>query len=116
MLPLLLLAAAAEEAPDLIAAARTRTAAERRCVRDPGSTDVTVCGLRGADRFRVPFVGPEPGDPRHEGVAAERERLLARSNPVKDLSPFLVGGGMAGVSVSTGLGPGGGLQARTLAR
>ena len=31
----------------------------------------------------------------------ERTRLLARTTPVKDLSPFQVGGGMAGVTMDT---------------
>lgn len=90
---------------------RTRrlTSVETRCVYDPNSTDVTVCGRRNADRFRIPFdVPPEPGDPRHEGVMQERTRLLARSNPVKDMSPFLVGGGLAGVTMDTNPRGGGG--------
>lgn len=101
-LMILLLLAAATAAEDYVASARAKLAAERPCVIDPDSTDITVCGLRQADRFRVPFVEHDPGDPRHEGVMAERTRLLARSNPVKDLSPFLVGGGMAGVSATVG--------------
>ena len=71
-----------------------------RCVYDADSTDVTVCGLRHADRYRVPFVTSDPGDPRHEAVAAERARLLHRTTPLQDLSPFLVGGGMAGVHMT----------------
>ncbi len=97
MFTLLLLVQAADP---LVEGARAMLMGERRCVVDPHSTDVTVCGLRRADRFRVPFVEHDAGDPRHEAVMAERVRLLARSNPVKDLSPFLVGGGHAGVSVT----------------
>lgn len=85
--------------------ARTRrlTSVESRCIYDPNSTDVTVCGRRNADRFRFPYQSaPDPGDPRHEGVMAERTRILARSTPLKDLSPFQVGGGLAGVTVGTG--------------
>lgn len=103
MIPLFLLIAAPPQA-DLVATARERLAAERRCVLDPDSTDITVCGLRRADRFRVPFVVRDPGDPRHEGVHAERVRLLNPTNPVKELSPFLVGGGMAGVSAGVTFG------------
>lgn len=101
MLPLLILIAAPDAAA-MLATARERLAAEQRCIVDPDSTDITVCGLRQADRFRVPLVQHDPGDPRHEGVQAERIRLLNRTNPVKELSPFLVGGGMAGVSVGIG--------------
>ena len=87
---------------DLLARARTLMAAEQRCVIDPASTDITVCGLRHADRFRVPFVVHDPGDPRHESLAAERIRLLNARTPVQDMGPFQVGGGMAGVSVGVG--------------
>lgn len=94
MLPALLLIQAVSPSPAL---PPLRPILDQPCRRDRTSTDVTVCGRRNADRFRVPFVVHEPGDPRHETVPAERERLLARSNPVKDLSPFLVGGGMTGM-------------------
>lgn len=102
-----------EEAPSSVDTILTRTrrmtSVETRCVYDPNSTDVTVCGRRNADRFRIPFdVPPEPGDPRHEGVMQERTRLLARSNPVKDMSPFLVGGGFAGVTMDSNPRGGGG--------
>lgn len=96
----------------IVANTRRLTSIETRCVYNPNSTDITVCGRRNADRFRVPFESePEPGDPQHEGVMTERTRLLARSNPVKDLSPFLVGGGFAGVTMETN-GRGGGTTLR----
>lgn len=86
----------------IVAKTRRLTSVETRCVYDPNATDITVCGRRNADRFRIPFeIPPEPGDRRHEGVMEERTRLLARSTPVKDLSPFLVGGGLAGVTMDT---------------
>ena len=86
----------------IVAKTRRLTSVETRCVHDPNATDITVCGRRNADRFRIPFeVPPEPGDPRHEGVAEERTRLLARTTPLKELSPFQVGGGLAGVTMDT---------------
>lgn len=91
-------------ADTLVARAHTLTAAEQRCRTDPNSTDVTVCGLRGADRFRVPLLVRNPSDRRNETVAAERARLLYRPSPLEALSPFQVGGGMAGVSVTVGGG------------
>ena len=97
---LLSIALPVEDAAALIDRSRTLIAGER-CARNPDATDITVCGRRNADRFRVPFVVHDPGDPRHEAVAVERDRLLNRTNPVKDLSPFLVGGGMAGVTMSS---------------
>ncbi|APX67231.1 hypothetical protein V3I01_14485 [Sphingomonas sp. gentR] len=101
------LSAQGEDAPPpsvdtIVAKTRRLTSVETRCVYDPNATDITVCGRRNADRFRIPFeISPEPGDPRHEGVMEERTRLLARSTPVKDLSPFQVGGGFAGVTMDT---------------
>lgn len=100
MLTLLLLV----QAGDVLETARVKLAAERRCVVDPDSTDVTVCGMRRADRFRVPFITHDPGDPRHEAVMTERKRLLARTTPLQEKSPFLVGGGHAGVTVTAGAG------------
>lgn len=106
MLPILLLLL--DGAGDAIAAYRRKTTVERSCVTDPHSTDLTICGRRRADRFRVPFVGPAAGDRGVQHVSAERNRLLYRRTPVQDLSPFLVGGGLAGAHVSTrgGVGPG----------
>lgn len=98
---------------DFVARAAVMTAAEQRCPRVVSSTDVTVCGLRSADRYRVPFVGADRGDPRRQSVAAERDKLLARTNPIDEMSPFLVNGGMAGVTVGTGRT--GGLDTRKMA-
>ena len=104
MIAALILLAGVDDA--LIATARERLSPERRCPVETASTDVTVCGLRRADRYRVPLVEHDPGDPRYEIVAAERNRWLARTTPLHDHSPFLVGGGMAGVHAT--LTPGGG--------
>lgn len=101
MLVLLLLAEASEPA---LTAAREKLSVERRCVVDPHTTDVTVCGLRNADRFRVPFVIRDPGDPRHEAVAAERQRLQYKRTPLQQMGPFQVGGGMVGATVTAGAG------------
>ncbi|MFT3976806.1 MAG: hypothetical protein QM688_06805 [Sphingomonas bacterium] len=94
---------------------RALTAAEKRCVVDASRTDVTVCGLRGADRFRVPFTDRDAGDRAVPDVPRERSGLVARRAPVEELSPFLVGGGMMGVHASTRSGIGG-EKARPLAR
>ena len=113
---LLLAAAAVTVSPDDLADRyRAMTAAEHRCVIDRDETTVTVCGLRDADRFRVPFVvGPARGSREDQNVPLERETLLYRRTPVQDMGPFLVGGGFAGVTVGTrqGLRPG---QPRPLA-
>ena len=109
----LMLAAMPDDVATLVAKSAT-VIAGKRCTYDPNTTDITVCGRRRADRFRVPFIVHDAGDPRHEAVRVERDRLLNRSNPVKDLSPFLVGGGMAGVTVSSSTGVSG-ITGRTLA-
>lgn len=99
MLPLLL-AIVAEDDP-LIRAARDRLAAERPCVQSVDSTDVTVCGKRAADRFRVPFIVHEPGDPRREGVHAERARLMRQPNACEQKQLMMYGCGHAGVTMTT---------------
>lgn len=94
---------------------RVLTAAEPRCVAHADTTDVTVCGLRRADRFRVPFLVPEKGDPRHEAVAAERHRYLARTDNCQDKSLFLVGCGSFGLSATVG-GRQSGVSVRPMAK
>ncbi|MCA1523485.1 hypothetical protein I6F14_36740 [Bradyrhizobium sp. IC3069] len=84
-----------------MATARRKTAAEAGCTFDPDATDITVCGLRNADRFRVPFVGYEPGDPRAESVSGERDRLLARTNNCEERRAIAVGCGMFGAHMTT---------------
>ncbi|WP_242096314.1 hypothetical protein [Sphingomonas sp. CROZ-RG-20F-R02-07] len=109
MMPMLLLAGDPDAPPTilpatLIANALARTTAEHRCTPDPDSTDVTVCGLRGADRFRVPFA--QHAVARTDDVTATRAALLHERTPMEEMGPFLVGGGMAGVHAGTSFGPG----------
>lgn len=101
----LLLMLAAQEPLDLVAKAHEITGIER-CHRSESSTDITVCGLRNADRLRTPFVVHEPGDRRYRSVAAEREELIHRRTPMEEMGPFLVEGGMAGVSATVAMGGG----------
>ena len=90
----------------LVAAAHDLTAAERQCPHVE-TTDVTVCGLRRADRYRVPLAVAQPaGTAGADNAAAERTALLHRTTPIEELSPFLVGGGFAGVTASTAGGSG----------
>jgi len=104
MLALMLLFAAPTEDPATVIARSASLIAGDRCTADPDKTDITVCGRRRADRFRVPFVVHDAGDPKHEAVRVERDRLLNRTNLVQEHSPFLVGGGMSGVTVSSATG------------
>ncbi|MDB5703132.1 MAG: hypothetical protein JWN66_248 [Sphingomonas bacterium] len=87
---------------DAMARYREKTAAGPHCTvaADPG--EVTVCGRRNADRYRVPLVERDPANPRNEGVPMERERMLARTSNCEEKSIFLIGCGKAGVSVGTG--------------
>lgn len=111
----LALQAATPSAESAIDRYRALTAAESRCVRDPRSTDITVCGLRNADRFRAPFAVHEAGNPLWEPVPAERQRYLARSDNCREKNLFLVGCGSFGLSVTTGGGRDG-VELRPLAR
>lgn len=104
MLPVLVMIIALQDADALMATARAMTAAAPRCTLSADSTDITVCGLRQADRYRVPIVVHDLGDRRHEAVWAERTRLLHRTNRIEDMSAFLVETGMAGVSAAVTIG------------
>ncbi len=101
-MPLLLLLIAAADPAALIDTARTLTTADHRCTVAADTTDISVCGMRNADRFRVPFVGYEPGDPRAEGAMAERQRLMNRTDNCQERRAIAVGCGFAGVHVTTG--------------
>lgn len=90
----------------LMATAKARMAAEQPCIQSADETDITVCGMRTADRYRVPFLVHDAGDPKHESIRDERTRLLHRTSPLADLGPFQVGGGMAGVTMTVGGGDG----------
>lgn len=94
---------------------RELTAAEPRCVRSANTTDVTVCGLRDADRFRVPFVIHDAGDPLHEAAMDERRRYLARTDNCQEKRLFLVGCGSFGLHLTAGGGREG-VELRPLAK
>jgi len=91
---------AGQSTAGMMAVYEDKTHGDAHCAA-PSGGDVVVCGRRAADRYRVPFIEYDAGDPRHEGVPAERERLLARTNNCEEHSTFLVGCGMAGVTVSS---------------
>lgn len=75
-----------------------KTSVTVRCAR-PAGEQIIVCGRRAADRWRVPFVGFESGDPQGRSVSDQRNRL-ASEPPVKcGTEAFLRNCGMAGVTV-----------------
>lgn len=79
------------------------TQAVVNCRADRSADEIVVCARRDADRYRVPLIIPEAGDPRHEGVELERVRLQAQTTPCQNYDYFLVGCKGVGVSVSTRL-------------
>jgi hypothetical protein len=97
---LFLLLALQTDAASLIDTARRLTSAENRCVYDMNTTDITVCGLRQADRFRVPLA-TQTRD-RRDNVTEQRAALVHARTPMEDMGPFPVGGGAAGVRATVG--------------
>lgn len=98
----LIIAAQAADAEAALAHYRAVTAAAPHCHIDLNTTDVTVCGRRNADRYRLPLIEHTAGDPKYQGAPLERERLLARTTNCQEKTIFLVGCGMVGMSVGTG--------------
>ena len=90
------------------------TRVEPRCSAPKAGNEIIVCGRRRADRWRVPFVGYEIGDPRNEGVSSERNRLASEPRPTCGTTAFFSTSacGMVGVTATIGIGPGGGLKTR----
>ena len=91
----------ADQSAAWIAQERAVTRVSPQCAAPADSQEVTVCGRRTADRYRVPLIEIDRDNPANESVAAERERLLARTSNCREHSAFQVGCGMAGVTVST---------------
>lgn len=86
---------------------RARTQAERRCNSARLAEDIVVCSARDADRYRLPLIAYDAGDPRAEGVLGEHDRWIARPTPCQSHGPYLVGCGAVGVTGSVSFGAGG---------
>jgi hypothetical protein len=91
------------------------TQVEPRCSAPKASSEIIVCGRRRADRWRVPYLLKEAGDPSIQNVSAERNGLIPTTTPCQDHSIFLVGCGKVGLSVSTAIGGESGVKLRPLA-
>jgi hypothetical protein len=104
----------ASKAPDTLEAYQKLTSVDPRCGRPSSDREILVCGARRADRWRVPFVGYDAGDPRGETVEGERKRLASEPPRKCGNEAFLRNCGSVGVSVSTRLA-GDGLKLRQLA-
>lgn len=101
LLMMLIGQAAASDASRIMAETRALTRATVDCDAKRTGNDILVCAARDADRWRVPFLTPEAGDPAIEDVHAERERLIARPNNCAEMRLMAYGCGMAGVSATT---------------
>jgi hypothetical protein len=96
-----LLVVMADQSAAWLAQERAATRAGPQCLAPADSSEVMVCGRRHADRYRVPLIEVDRDNPANEGVPAERQRLLARTNNCREHNLFQVGCGLAGVTVST---------------
>ena len=92
------------------------TRVEPRCSAPRAGSEIVVCGRRKADRWRVPFVGYDTGDPRAESVKASRERISADDPPKCGNAAILAGCGFVGVNIGASFGvEASGLRLRPLA-
>lgn len=91
------------------------TRVEPRCSAPRAGNEIIVCGRRRADRWRVPFILKEPGDPSIQNVSIERNGLIPTTTPCQDYSVFLVGCGKVGIGISAAIGGGSGVKLRPLA-
>ena len=96
---------------------RRLTGVEPRCTRPTSDREILVCGNRRADRWRVPYVGYEIGDPRGESVEGERKRISAAPRvPCGQGAIIADCGGGVGVKATVGFGASGGqMRLRPLA-
>lgn len=105
---------ASARTPDTLETYHKLTSVEPRCAKPSSDREILVCVARRADRWRVPFVGYDIGDPRGESVEGERKRLASEPPRKCGTEAFLRNCGMAGVSISTRLS-GDGVKLRPLA-
>ncbi|MDB5699975.1 MAG: hypothetical protein JWL66_174 [Sphingomonadales bacterium] len=99
---------------DALATYRAFTTVEPHCAKPANGNEIVVCGNRRADRWRVPFVGYDAGDPNGEGVSHERNRLASEPPLHCGIGAVLKNCGMVGVSVGAKFASGK-LQVRQLA-
>ena len=98
MLLVMLMTSLAPDETALMAAYRERTRADLPCRTTAAQDEITVCGRREADRYRISFVGTDPRD------SVPRERALLLKPPMNDcgrIGQTFAGCGFAGVTVST---------------
>jgi hypothetical protein len=101
--------------PPVLQNYQAMTRVEPRCSAPKAGNEIIVCGRRRADRWRVPYLLKEAGDPSIQNVSAERNGLIPTTTPCQDRSIFLVGCGKVGLTASVGIGSGQGVKLRPLA-
>lgn len=103
--------------PDTLETYQRLTSVEPQCTHPASDREILVCGNRRADRWRVPYVGYDIGDPRGESVEGERKRVSAAPKvPCGQGAIIADCGGGVGVKASLGIGASGGrLRLRPLA-
>ena len=105
------LAAPAQAAdPPALQQYQQMTSVEPRCSAPRAANEIIVCGRRRADRWRVPHLLKETGDPSIQNVSAERNALIRTTTLCQEHSIFLVGCGK-GVGIGATIGLGGGPRA-----
>jgi len=76
---------------------------DRQC--QSSGREIVVCARENEnDRYRLPFVTIEPGDPRNESVMAERARLQANPGTCQGWSFIRAQCGSVGVHMSVSAG------------
>ena len=107
--------AEAQQSPAIARYEAMTSVVVRNCRTPKNDREIVVCGRRQGDRYRVPFIGYEPGDPRGESISGERNRLASAPAPKCGLGAVLANCGSVGVTVGTRIGvSGGGLKLRPL--
>jgi hypothetical protein len=93
------------------------TKVEPRCSAPKASSEIIVCGRRRADRWRVPYLLKEAGDPSIQNVSAERNLLASEPRAPCGTTAFFATAacGKVGLSVSTAIGGESGVKLRPLA-
>jgi hypothetical protein len=93
---------------ETIARYQQLTSVTVRCATPASGSEIRVCGRRAADRWRVPYIGYEAGDPRSETVEDERKRISAAPRVPCGRGAIIANcGGGVGIKAAIGLGPGG---------
>ena len=103
--------------PPVLQNYQAMTRVEPRCSAPKAGNEIIVCGRRRADRWRVPYLLKEAGDPSIQDVSAERNRIASEPRAPCGTTAFFATAncGKVGLSVSTAIGDGAGVKLRPLA-